>query len=261
MSGKFKNFWITSIILAYLSLNYLPGFGWWISMVGTGLILLFGYFAWPKNYRERLGIPTNARQYFFTFILLILFLLGSYYLINLIRIQKNLGFKMGLIHNFAHIFFYTLNEELVLGGILLVSLKIRYVKVKPLVISIGVALIFSILHYIFYRWNFQGSTRGILTNWALVSLLMVGIIRNNLILKTGHVGYSWALHFSWMAVMLGCIFYFPGGTHKLSQTARFNLFIGHKLTIVILSMVMILTSAWIQMNGIKVPHKLRNVFQ
>ena len=239
----------------YLSLNYFPDFGWWVSMVGTILILLFGYFSWSKNYKERLGIPTNAMQYFFSFLLLIILLLCSYYLINLIRIQKNLGFGIGFIHNFTHVFFYTLNEELVLGGILLVSLKIRYAKVKPLLISIGVAFIFSILHDIFYWWIFKGSVKGILTNWTLISLLMVGIIRNNLILKTGHVGYSWALHFSWMAIMLGCMFYYPDSTQKLSQTARFNLFIGHKLTIIILSMMMILTSAWIQIDRKKVTHQ------
>jgi hypothetical protein len=33
-TGKYRNLWITAVTLTYLSLNYLPDLGWWVSMSG-----------------------------------------------------------------------------------------------------------------------------------------------------------------------------------------------------------------------------------
>lgn len=256
MDKKYKILWITSIILVFLSLNYLPGFGWWISTVGTILIILFSYLSWPTNFRARLGIPKKTIQYLFSLFLLLPLIVGSYYLINQIRIQNNLGFGIGYIQNFTHIFFYTLNEEFILGGLLLLSLKNKYVKFNPIFISIGVAIFFSIIHYIFYRWVFQGQAQGILSILTLISLLLIGILRNNLVLKTGHIGYSWALHFSWMALMFGCAFYDPSNNIQLSESERFNLFIGNEITLCVVFILVIITSAWILTGMIKFKEKL-----
>ena len=248
MDKKYKKLWITSIIIAFLCLNYLPGFGWWISAVGTILIILFSYLSWPIDYRKRLGIPTNVIQYSISFFLLLPLVIGSYYLMNQIKIQNNLGFGIGYIQNFAHIFFYTLNEEFILGGLLLLSLKNRYAKLNPIFISIGVAIFFSIMHYIFYRWVFLGVAQGILSVFTLISLLLIGMIRNNLILKTGHIGFSWALHFSWMAIMFGCAFYNPvTDILQLPESERFNLFFGNEITILIVFIFAVITTIWIQL--------------
>lgn len=186
-------------------------------------------------------------QYFLSFLLLIPLIIGSYYLINQIRIQNNLGFGIGYVQNFAHIFFYTLNEELIVGGLLLISLKNKYEKLNQIFISIGVAIFFSVIHYVFYRWVFQGPAQGILTILTLISVLLIGMIRNNIILKTGHIGYSWALHFSWMVIMFGCAFYKPSNAVQLSESERFNLFIGNKITILIGYILAVITTIWIQL--------------
>jgi len=44
------------MVIIYLGLSYVPTFGGWISIVGTGLIILFAYFVWPLNFKERIGI-------------------------------------------------------------------------------------------------------------------------------------------------------------------------------------------------------------
>lgn len=75
--------------------------------------------------------------------------------------------------------------------------------------------------------------RGILTLSTLVTLFAIGVLRNNLILTTGHIGYTWALHFSWIVVMFG-------GTHlhlenftELTEAERFNLYLGSTWMLII----------------------------
>ncbi|MCP5061285.1 MAG: hypothetical protein GY936_02325 [Ignavibacteriae bacterium] len=84
---------------------------------------------------------------------------------------------------------------------------------------------------------------------------MVGIIRNNLILKFGHVGYSWALHFSWVAIMFGCSFYDPMSKVPLSQTERFNSLIGNEITIGISIVLGIGTTLLLAINNFKIKNK------
>lgn len=252
MSEKNKNYWIPFVIVSYLGLSYLPIFGWWFSILGTGLILLFGHFAWPLSFKERLGIPSKFSQYLITFFLLIIFAIASYILMSLIQKQNDLGFGIGYIQNFTHIFFYTLNEELILGGLIILFLKKRYKNLNPIIISVGVASIFSIIHYIFYRWIFQGPAQGILSFAVLISLLIIGIVRNNFIIRTNHIGYAWALHFSWMAIMFGCSYYRPSNSEQLSQIERFNIFIGNRYTIVTGFIFALITSVWLYFHNKRV---------
>lgn len=255
MVEEFRKLWITLIIVTFLGLNYLAVLGWWISAIGTILIILFSYLSWQTKFREILGFPLKISQYFSSFLLLIPLIFGSYYLMNYIRIQNNLGFGIGYIQNFIHIFFYTLNEEFILGGLLLLSIKKKFVKLNPIFISISVAVFFSIIHFVFYKWVFQGQAQGILTILTLISLFLIGMIRNNLILRTGHIGYSWALHFSWMAIMFGCAFYNPLNGIQLSESERFNFFIGDKVTALIVAILTIITSVSSQIKRVRVSEK------
>jgi len=245
LAGKSGMFWIHLIILSYLCLTYLPRFGWWIAMTGTGLIILFSYIAWPLDFKARLGIPIKAKQYVISTVLLIIFFAASYFLMDYIRTQHHLDFGIGSLPNFIHIFFYTLNEELILGGFILLFLQKKYYRTNPVFISISIAVVFSVMHYIFYRWVFQEAAQGILSHSTLISLMLVGIIRNNLILQTAHIGYSWALHFSWMAIMFGGSFYYPSGLIQLSQVERFNLFIGNGYAMTGAFLFALVTSVWI----------------
>ena len=224
-----KNIWVFLVIVSYLALSYLRIFGWWISFIGTFLVIFFGSKAWPKNFRQKLGIPIPLSQYLYSFLLLIVFSILTFYIISQICERNNYRLTIGNIYNFIHICFYTLNEELILGGLVLLFLRNKYESRNPIYISFVVALIFSIMHYTFYRWIFQGEAQGVLSLMSLLSLFWVGIIRNNLILMFGHIGYSWALHFSWMAIMFGCSIYDPISKVTLSETERFNFLIGNEI--------------------------------
>ena len=239
---------VSLILLSFVSLNYLSAFGWWISALATLLIIYLSSLCWPEQFKNKLGISITIRQFFYTLILFLILLPCSWAFILHIAAENKIQFSATQSVNFIHIFFYTLNEEMIMGGLFLFFLKNRYPKLHPLYISFMAAVFFATVHYVFYRWIFQEPARGILTISAMISLLMIGMIRNNLILKTGHIAYSWALHFSWMAIMFGFFFYIPGKPGVISETHRFNIFLGNDLTLVIILIITVVLIFWLLRN-------------
>ena len=116
MRHKPKNIWIALVIISYLVLTYIPILGWAISFCGTVLIIVFGMQAWQKDFKQKFGIPTKASQYIYSLLLLVIFSVFTYYTITHIRRLNNYGFGIGNVSNFIHICFYTLNEEMIMGG-------------------------------------------------------------------------------------------------------------------------------------------------
>jgi hypothetical protein len=112
---------------------------------------------------------------------------------------------------------------MVLGAILLFTLVYEW-KIRPMIASAGLAIFFSLAHFVFYRWIFLDS--GVLYISTLITLFAVGFVRNSLIILNGHIGYSWALHFGWIAVMFGSS-HVNLNTHTyLGEPDRFNLYLG-----------------------------------
>ena len=68
--------------------------------------------------------------------------------------------------------------------------------------------------------------RGILEITTLLTLFFVGFVRNSLILWTGHIGYSWALHFGWMVIMFGSMHIDLTTNLRVTEPNRFNLYLG-----------------------------------
>ena len=122
----------------------------------------------------------------------------------------------------------TLNEEMVLGALLLRAVRSRLKSIHPLAISAGVALLFSLAHYAFYRarpsWSWNYGTLSVAT---LASLFAIGVVRNNCILSTGNVGYAWAIHLGWNAVFVNGTYRWPGSYAELAEPAMFNAILGH----------------------------------
>ena len=233
------------VLIIFLLLNYIAAIGWWISSLATLGILLFAYRIWPNDFRNRLGVPTRLVQVIISLSLLIIFLFLAYELMTYIRTQQGLGFSIGFPQNYFHIAFYTLNEEFIVGALLLFSLKKRFAHIHPMHLSWIAALIFAILHIVFYKWIFLPPARGNLTVLTIISLTLVGMIRNNFILSTDHIGYAWTLHFSWMAIMFGCGFYNPETNIYLTEAERFNLFIGNPITLFVGSILAASTGIWL----------------
>lgn len=244
MKSEFKKrylklLWGTFLFLSYLSFSYYYFKGWWYSGLGTMLIIFFAYLIWRDDFLFRTGLKISGRVLAASIILVIFATAGAYILMNSIASENSINISYSTWKNLIHDGFYTLNEEIILGAILLGCIRRKFTALHPVWIALMVALIFMIFHYIFYRWIF--TDRGILKGITLVSLLFVGILRNNLILTTGHVGFSWAFHVGWMAVMFGCYHSQTMEDRGLSELERFNLYLGSPKAIIIVTIIMLIT--------------------
>lgn len=210
------------LIVSYLSSSYLYFGGWWHSSIGTILILLFSYLIWKKNFLKVIGlslsIETSIKVIGFTIIIII----GSIIIIKYIGSKNGISILFNDISEYYHEIFYILNEEIILGGIAIYILLDKF-KITPLVVSIGLALMFSLIHFIFYKYVFQ---TGLIKINTLTAIFFVGMIRNNIIIKYRHIGYSWALHFGWMAIMFGSYPYWNDSKLGLTEPESFNIFLG-----------------------------------
>jgi hypothetical protein len=242
-AGYLHKLWVLCVVTSYLGLNYVVSLGRWLSFTGTILIIFFSYLAWPNNFKQLLGIPNKLKQYCIIMALLLIIYFSIYYLIEFICLQQNISFQRMSSIGLNHIFFYTLNEEFVLGALLLFSLKNKFTKINPVYISILAAAVFSLPHYIMYRWIFE--TYAVLSIITLLSLFFIGVLRNNLILKTRHIGYSWALHYCWINIMLGFYFYYNSTHYVLSEVDRFNIFIGNGVTFTIALIFAFISTIWL----------------
>jgi len=196
---------------------------WWYSSVGTGLILVFSFLIWRKDFLKVIGLRLSIKSLLKTIGLAILIIIGSVLIINYIGSNNKIAIQYSGISNYYHDIFYILNEEIILGGIAIYILVNRF-KIKPLLASISLALFFSIIHFVFYKWIFLQT--GLIEIQTLITLFLVGFVRNNLIIVNRHIGYSWAFHFGWIVVMLGSFPYWIDTNTGLTEPESFNIFLG-----------------------------------
>jgi hypothetical protein len=226
------------------SYNYLPG--WWYSSLGTASILIFALTIWGDECLKMTGLSLKWNEVLITVLLTMSLLAGAYFLMTSIAEKCDVAIVLTKWKNYYHSFFYTLNEEIILGSILLFSLK-KAIGNRPLLISVGVAVVFSVIHFIFYKWIFLD--RGILSITTLAVLALIGIVRNNLILTYGHLGYAWALHFSWIAVMFGSHHFYTIDSRRLTEPERFNMYLGSTSMLLISTILAILSVILLKQTG------------
>lgn len=229
--------WISCIIIVHLIFSYYLLKGWWYSGLGTILILSISYLFCKDKYLQEIGLQLSFLSFLISTILAVFAVISSFIIMKYIGDKAGVGIQFTEYGNYIHDIFYTLNEEIILGAILLFNLSKR-MKAHPLIISAGVAIIFSLIHFVFYKWIFL--QKGIIATDTLFTLFLIGFFRNNLILKFRHIGYSWAFHFGWMAVMFGSYHYYHNTLNQLTQVDRFNLYLGSSkmlVTAVIMAIV------------------------
>jgi hypothetical protein len=219
----YRFIWVNLILVSFLTFSYNYFDGWWYSSIGTGGILLFSYLAWKADFRDVTGLRIPIRVIIISIILSGIVIACSVLLVW--HIGKDQGFSLGFTdwRSYFHDVFYTLNEEIILGAIPIYFL-VRKLKINTILVSAGMALIFAVMHFVFYKWIFL--QKGILELSTLTTLFMVGVLRNNLIILFRQIGYSWALHFGWMAVMFGSFIQWTGTDEGLTEPERFNVLLG-----------------------------------
>jgi hypothetical protein len=210
--------------------------------MGTILIILFSYFTWGNDFLKHIGLQLDLKTFARSLILSVLVILCAFLLMEYIAAGDNVLIKVTNWRNYYHDIFYTLNEEIVLGAILLFALADDR-KIHPVIASVGLAVFFSLIHFVFYRWVFND--RGIIGIPTLTTLFFIGFVRNSLILQTRHIGYSWALHFGWIAVMFGS-WHVDMDTNKyLTEPARFNTYLGSAEMLIISGVLAILFAVYL----------------
>lgn len=214
---------ILLIILTHLVFSYYFFNGWWCSGIGSVLMILLSYFLWKGKCLEQIGLKLTKRSFLFSIVMAGTVLLFSYYFLNHIAHNNGATILFTQWGYYIHDVFYSLNEEMLLGAMLLFYLIKRY-KIHPLAISSLVALVFAMIHFIFYKWIF--AEKGVIQPITLLTLFFIGFLRNNLIVIYKHIGFSWALHFGWVAIMLGSHHVFTANGVELGEPERFNLYLG-----------------------------------
>jgi hypothetical protein len=211
------------LVLSYVLFSYYTFGGWWNSSAGTILILFFSYLIWGKDFLKatglNLGLTTIAKSVFLAGIIIICSLLMMKHIAD----KHNVMIHFTNWRNYYHDIFYILNEEIVIGAIILFTM-VNKRKMQPIIAGVGLAIVFSLIHFVFYKWIFD--SRGIMGTSTLITLFFIGFVRNNLILQTGHIAYSWALHFGWMVVMFGSFHKYADSQNGLSELVRFNTYLG-----------------------------------
>ena len=224
----------TLLILIYVLFSYSFLGDWLYSSIGTILIIFLSYLIWAKGFLKQIGLQLNLQTTIKSIILVVIIAGCSLLILKYIGNKNNIRIEYYNWRDYYHVMFYVLNEEIVLGAILLFALVYKW-KISPVVASICLAVVFSLIHYIFYRWIF--ADRGFLGISTLITLFLVGFVRNSLIIHTGHIGYSWALHFGWIAIMFGSSHTYLKTNMYVTEPERFNLYLG-STEMLIISIVM-----------------------
>ena len=239
---------IVIILVAFLVFTYAPDYGWWVALTGSALIIAGGKVAWPTAWRQWLGLDFGRREACCAAMVLVatagvalalIFAIASAAALRYDALWAQRGDRVHYLHNAAQ----TLNEEMVLGALLLGTMRRALRGRSWLAIAILAAAVFSAMHFAFYACRVVGDwNHGHLSALTLASLFLVGVIRNTLILRTGHIAYAWALHLGWNAIFFGGGFYNRAGW-PLNEPDRFNQFLGSPLLFGLL-VVALTAMAW-----------------
>ena len=253
MMLRFKNLLLyTLLITIYVLFSYSFLGDWVFSSLGTLLIIFLSFLIWGNDFPEKVGLQFKLQTIVKSIILVVIIAGCSLLIMKYIGNKNGIRIEYYNWRDYYHVLFYVINEEIVVGAILLFTLVYKW-KIKALTASICVAVGFALLHFVFYRWIF--ADRGVLSISTLITLFLVNFVRNSLILHTGHIGYSWALHFGWIAIMFGSRHTYISTNMYVSELESFNTYLGSKEMLVISIVLAGLAVAhWIKKYN---PHKVR----
>ena len=208
-------------LLIGLSFIFLTYNHWLLAPLGPLLIILLSFAAWPGENLERLGLRIPSRHALAALVLLPLTTAFAWLVIGYAtRIQGviliPLWQKPHPLELVAHTIGQTLNEEMILGALL---------------VSAVVAALFTVLHYIFYAWRPESWINyGVLSTVTLLTIFAVGLLRNNLILSAGNIALAWAIHLGWNLVFMDSS-YVSTAQARLAEPAVFNTVLGNVLVL------------------------------
>lgn len=263
------------IILVFLILvcfNYNPQlnfetnyqhWGWNFSFFATILTLLIFRFRDPNDWKQKLGINFKAKDWIGFLITTTTLLIISFYLVDYLSNARGFDFKPKILHykdyfspstrfisilgGYLYYIPETFNEEIFIGAFLLLGLERNFKSLNINFIAVGLALIFSLMHQAMYAWSpVQSGT--LLTTETVVTLFLVGILRNALILKTRKIAYSWAIHLSFNMIFFSGFFINQSTEKFAGEPERFNIVFGNFTMLLITGLLAALSLIWLNIN-------------
>jgi membrane protease YdiL (CAAX protease family) len=225
------------IVLCFLLLTYNR---WWLALLGSLLIILLSYVAWPGNNLHRLGLYIPRSHVILALLILPLVSVSAWLLIKYVTLAQGillipLWRKPQSMQLVVHTIGETLNEEMILGALLLTSLISRFRRLPWLLASALVAALFTLLHYVFYAWRPEWAINyGILSSVTLLSIFAVGVLRNNCILGAGNIAFAWAIHLGWNLIFMDSSYYSTTTRSMLDEPAVFNAVFGNTLVLAVI---------------------------
>lgn len=234
------------LILSYLLFSYYAFGKWWHSSVGSILIVFFSYLIWKEDFLIKTGLNLNLITLIKSMILAVVIILFSLLIMKYIAGKHGVIIKYTNWRDYYHDFFYILNEEIVIGAIMLFRMVDKW-RIRPIAATAGLAVFFALIHFVFYRLIFLD--RGVIGISTLTTLFLIGFVRNSLIILTRHIGYSWALHFGWMTVMFGSMHIYSETNLRLTELERFNTYLGSPWMVIISALTAGLTLLYLIKKG------------
>ncbi|KQC14342.1 MAG: hypothetical protein APR63_05755 [Desulfuromonas sp. SDB] len=264
---------IILVYLIWLFLNYnpqlsfensSPHWGWILSLLASVLIIIIMKFRDPDSWKKNLGICLQKMDLLKFLVVTVLLVIGSYILIYHLSEISHYSFKPELLNyksfysvstpfhqiiaGYIYFFPETFNEEILVGAFLLLGLQRSIKKLNPTIIAVSIALFFSLMHqalYVFSSMQFKTS----LTLLTLFSLFFVGVLRNVLILKTGKIVYSWALHLSFNFVFLPGFFINKSTGEIANEPQRFNIVFGNYPMLILTGILAIASLVYMKISS------------
>ena len=258
-----KTILILLFIVVYFFSTYKPRIFIYGSIIGTIVLIYLAKIIWIKDWKKKLGIEMDLKLFLISISIMILMLFGSYQMIQKVSIENKLFYNpffsiieeysfYYLFGNFIYRIGQTMNEEFVLGGLILLGLKNKFHKINPLVIFLIASLLFSFLHLIFYFFFQSDKTNPMsLELITLVVLFLIGLLRNNLILITNNIGIAWAIHFGWNINMFNHYFLINDPSVILTELEIMNTFLGNGIIFRIAIFLSLLSTVILYKKGKK----------
>lgn len=272
------------LVLAFIvlaCLNYNPQllfetqyrhWGWNLSLLATILIILIFRNRDPEHWRERLGIHFSIRDGAgFVMTSMLLLIAGYYFVRTLSRTDGYLyipkiihyathsapdGTVLAVLGEYLYYIMQTLNEEMLMGAVVLMGLERSFKYSNRNAIAIVVALVFSLMHQAMYVCSPVQPDMALETR-TLLSLFCVGLLRNVLILKTRKITYAWAIHLVFNLIFFPGIFIDRETDRWASEPERFNIVFGQSTMVGVTILLAIAALIWLNWNGTSV-HRHQN---
>ena len=263
------------VFISWLVLNYNPQYllklrfahwGWIFAAMASVLIIGLMMLRNPTSWKQKLGINFTIKDITGFILLTISLVILSFFIVDYVTKQHGFSFEPQIIHykkyfgatcpfhiaaaNYLYYIFETLNEEMLIGALLLMGLERRFVKLNRNIIAVLIALLFSLMHQALFKWS--PIQPGILLTWTTIgSLFFVGLLRNVLILQTRKIAYSWAIHLSFNWIFYAGFILNPVTKVFPSEPEKFNIVFGNSIMFWFTAVLAALSLVWLNFNQLR----------